>query len=336
MAYCGFSDSSSEEEDDDIHTQTTPNQPTKDDEWINPILKPADKPKEQTQTTSNQAKRPRFNHYLQPKSLQDMKDDIYSTSNDTNPHAPPPPLQSLSDSTTLAYNHNKQKYKVQYKHRTTLTKQESIPKSRHPWQQSPTITGVSAQVSIGIKTTEPPHFRPASIKLSRVIHLLRNVEYKPEEFVAIRMKLKNPMMTVTMFSNGKLTTQGGKSQYSCTVALRKVARMLQQLDDYKDQIQHITQPSFYGVQANAHLGHRVDLQKMSEGFPRRVEYSTDIESAYLKFREPLKYGDKGSCHVYHRGRVTILGVASVKSCILWLEDMYDHCKDYFMDEDMRN
>ena len=179
-------------------------------------------------------------------------------------------------------------------------------------------------------------FKAASIKLSEVIHLLRNVEYKPEEFVAIRMKLKNPSMTVTIFSNGKLTTQGGKAQKSCVYALRKVARMLQGLELYKDAISDITEPTFYGVQANAHLGSMVDLQAMSEAFPKKVEYSPDIESSYLKFRDPLKYGDKGSCHVYHGGRVTILGCHDVKKCILWIEKMYEHCKPHFIkEEDMQ-
>eukprot|EP01083_Nonionella_stella_P277872 944816_1 len=192
---------------------------------------------------------------------------------------------------------------------------------------------LGSRLSIGIKSKEPPHFQPVSIKLSRVINLLRNVEYKPEEFVAIRMKLKNPMITVNIFSNGTLTILSGKSQYSCTVALRKVARMLQQLDGYTDKIEHITEPIFYGVHGNARLGQKIDLQKMSEAFPRRVEYSTDIESSCLKFRDPLKYGDKGSCRVFHSGSVTVSGVASVKNCITWLEDMYVHCKDYFINED---
>eukprot|EP01083_Nonionella_stella_P032857 89932_1 len=268
----------------------------------------------QSKNPTAQTHRSRFNHYLQPKSLQDIKNDIYSTSNDANPHTHPP----------------KHKHRL---HRATFTMQEFVPKSTHPWQQAPTITGVSAQVSIGIKSKEPPHFQPVSIKLSRVINLLRNVEYKPEEFVAIRMKLKNPMITVNIFSNGTLTILSGKSQYSCTVALRKVARMLQQLDGYTDKIEHITEPIFYGVHGNARLGQKIDLQKMSEAFPRRVEYSTDIESSCLKFRDPLKYGDKGSCRVFHSGSVTVSGVASVKNCITWLEDMYVHCKDYFINED---
>eukprot|EP01083_Nonionella_stella_P277870 944814_1 len=107
MAYCGFSDSSSEEEDDDITMQPeTDANPPKDTDWINPTPKPVDKPKDQSQTASNRKTRPRFNHYLQPKSLQDMKNDIYSTPNDANPHAPPP-LQSLSDHTAVAYNSTK-------------------------------------------------------------------------------------------------------------------------------------------------------------------------------------------------------------------------------------
>ena len=150
------------------------------------------------------------------------------------------------------------------------------------------------------------------------------------------MKLKNPKMTVTIFSNGVLTTQGGKSQHSCTVALRKVARMLQHLELYKDQINSVSETIFYGIQANAHLGSRVDLQSMSEAFPKRVEYSPDIESAYLKFRDPNKYGDKGSCHVYHGGRVTILGCHDVKKCIQWIEKMYSHCKPHFLSEEDLN
>merc|ERR1712129_719 len=108
-----------------------------------------------------------------------------------------------------------------------------------------------------------PFFKPAPIKLNKVINLLKNVVFKPEEFVAIRMKLKNPAIMVSIFSNGKLTTQGGRSKISCTLALRKVARMLQQIDAYKDLICDISLPSFFNVQSNAHLGSQVDLQKMS-------------------------------------------------------------------------
>ena len=187
---------------------------------------------------------------------------------------------------------------------------------------------------MGIKIAEAPFFKPAYIKLNEVIHCLKNVVFKPEEFVAIRMKLKNPSMTVTIFSNGKLTTQGGKSQISCTLALRKVARMLQQIDGYKEVIKEVTKPIFYNVQSNAHLGNKVDLQKMSEAFPYKIEYSPDIESAYLKYRDPLKYGDKGSCHVYHGGRVTILGCSTVKASIDWLEDIYSLCEAFFIREGM--
>ena len=42
---------------------------------------------------------------------------------------------------------------------------------------------------------------------------------------------------VTLFSNGRLMTGGGRSRFSCTIALRKVARMLRALPEYKDQIE---------------------------------------------------------------------------------------------------
>ncbi len=187
---------------------------------------------------------------------------------------------------------------------------------------------------VGKKIANPPGFQPAKIKLSEVTHSLRNVEFKPEEFVAVRMKLKNPDMMVTLFSNGKLMTQGGRSRFSCTVAMRKVARMLQALPEYKDEIEDISTPSFHSVQANAHVGHRIDVEGMAAADSRRCEYVPDMSgSAYLTFRDPNVYGDKGSCHVHHVGTITILGCKSVEKCKQWIEDMWAFCEPHFIDEE---
>ena len=151
--------------------------------------------------------------------------------------------------------------------------------------------------------------------------------------MAARVKLKNPEIMVTLFSNGRLMTGGGRSRFSCTIALRKVARMLQALPEYKDQIEDISPPTFHGVNANAHVGHRIDVEAMAEADPRRCCYSPDLDSSYMVFRDPNNYGDKGSCHVHHVGRILILGCKSVEKTKLWLEDMWSLCEPHFIDEE---
>jgi len=368
MAYCGFSDSSSDDDDEhqdiDIkqnssnhhnsHTAASTNgakhnnngkdQPEGHDEeadvWMQSKVKPSLQEIEEQKKEERKAKRKAkytFNNYLAPTSLKDMESDIHSSTTNADTSSlppPPPPLQDLNDCTEIAYNRSQGTYRMQRSHRPNLDTTEYVPPSKHPWSIPPTITGVSAQAQIG--RTNKEQFEPAKIKLREVVYQLKNAEFRPEEFVAVRVKLKNPSMTVTIFSNGTLTTQGGKSQYSCMVALRKVARMLQKLEEYKEKIREMNAFSFHGIQSNAHLGCRVNLQSMSEAFPKKVEYSPDIESAYLKFRDPLKYGDKGSCHVYHGGRVTILGCRSVVQTIQWLDDMYLNCKPHFLSEEMMN
>jgi len=347
MDHCGFSDSSSDNDEGDegntcakdVHDDwINGQQHQKEDEAQNETQRTQSKPPTQSAKTRKPAYRAR--HYLAPTSLQDMKNEIGSSVRNTDDHCaalPPPPLQDFTDDSTMSYHRLSGTYKKKRRrsgcHRSNLDISEFVTPSpaKHQWQQYPKITGVSAQVSMGVKLESAPYFEPAKLKLSEIVHQLKNAEYKPEEFVAIRVKLKNPQMTVTVFSNGKMTTQGGKSQHSCVVALRKVARMLQQIPTYTARISHINEPQFYGIQCNAHLSHRVDLQRMTEAFPKRAEYAPDLESAYLKFRDPLKYGDKGSCHVYHSGRITILGCASVSKCIEWMEAMYEHCKDQFVD-----
>eukprot|EP01083_Nonionella_stella_P218988 784818_1 len=211
MAYCGFSDSSS---DEDINKKEEKAEKEEDD-WIHSKPEPIIKTPQQQNTKPPTQANHTFNSYLADQSLHDIAHQIGAKKPKPMPlpHAPPP-LQNLTDSST--FNYNKGKYKKKKKRRKSLDQPEKIPASTHPWHQSPIITGVSGQVCVGTTLDKPPFFQPAKIKLSHVIHSLKNVVYRPEEFVAIRMRLKNPEITVTIFSNGKLTTQGGKSRYSCT------------------------------------------------------------------------------------------------------------------------
>lgn len=70
-----------------------------------------------------------------------------------------------------------------------------------------------------------------SYRLERVVQVLRkeeiNVQYEPEQFPALIIRLENPSTTYLVFSNGKFSIQGIKSQKNIEPAITRLKQLVE-------------------------------------------------------------------------------------------------------------
>ena len=191
------------------------------------------------------------------------------------------------------------------------------------WAKPPEITSVSVQGRLTIK-------KP--LKLKDVSLVLPNCEYRPHEFVAVRCRLKNPTIMVTIFSTGMLTTQGAKSIRSGVIGIRKVAKMLKRYLTDRNDINEIINFRMWGIQGNAKINGYINLNDMAADFPNRADYNSDMSQA-LKYLDPIKYGNKGLCQIYDKGTITIMGCQDIKSFKSWIQDMFKIVQKYVYDKE---
>lgn len=158
-----------------------------------------------------------------------------------------------------------------------------------------------------------------------IANILPNTEYIPEEFVAVRVRLKYPRIMVTIFPNGRLTAQSGKSCIACKIALRKIAKKLKDMCGYTDIQWQSSKLSYYGIHANARFMFNINLKEFAKN-DVCTDYMEDEQSFYLKYIHP-KYN--GICKIYHQGRIIVMGAQSVEKSNQWLNDMFEKCQPYF-------
>jgi len=89
------------------------------------------------------------------------------------------------------------------------------------------IENVVASASLGVP-----------IKLEKLVANLDGVEYEPEQFPGLVMRLKNPKAAALVFSSGKVVCTGAKSPKEAKIAVANVVSKLRRLGfkvppDYK-------------------------------------------------------------------------------------------------------
>lgn len=69
----------------------------------------------------------------------------------------------------------------------------------------------------------------AFLNLKEISLKAANVEYRPNKFAAVIMRIREPKTTALIFSSGKIVCTGAKSESESKIACRKYARIIKKL-----------------------------------------------------------------------------------------------------------
>ncbi len=128
------------------------------------------------------------------------------------------------------------------------------------------------------------------VPLDRLVATLESIEYEPEQFPGLVLRLKNPKAATLIFSSGKLVCTGAKSPKDTNEAIAKVVAMIRKAGikvprDYTVRVENIV--------ASAKLGRELNLDDIAfalenaeyepEQFPGLVYRMDDPKVAFLLF-----------------------------------------------------
>jgi len=128
------------------------------------------------------------------------------------------------------------------------------------------------------------------VPLDKVVSSLEGIEYEPEQFPGLVLRLKNPKAATLIFSSGKIVCTGAKSPKETNEAIAKVVSMIIKAgikvpSEYKIQVENIV--------ASAKLKRELNLDMIAfelenaeyepEQFPGLVYRMDDPKVAFLLF-----------------------------------------------------
>ncbi len=128
------------------------------------------------------------------------------------------------------------------------------------------------------------------VPLDKVVSSLEGIEYEPEQFPGLVLRLKNPKAATLIFSSGKIVCTGAKSPKDTNDAIAKVVSMIRKAGikvprEYKIKVENIV--------ASAKLNRELNLDTIAfelenaeyepEQFPGLVYRMDDPKVAFLLF-----------------------------------------------------
>ena len=141
------------------------------------------------------------------------------------------------------------------------------------------IENVVASASLGVP-----------VKLEKIVSNMDDVEYEPEQFPGLVMRMKDPKAAALIFSSGKVVCTGSKSPTDARTAIDKIVKKMNKIgfkipDSYKVQLENIV--------ASAQLDRELNLNNIAfnlenteyepEQFPGLVYRIDDPRVTFLLF-----------------------------------------------------
>ncbi|NIO44373.1 MAG: TATA-box-binding protein [Candidatus Aenigmarchaeota archaeon] len=141
------------------------------------------------------------------------------------------------------------------------------------------IENVVASASLGVP-----------VKLEKLVANLDGIEYEPEQFPGLVMRLKDPKAAALIFSSGKIVCTGAKSPKDAKLVISKIVKRMNRLGmkipkSYKVQLENIV--------ASAKLDRELNLNNIAftlenteyepEQFPGLVMRIDDPRVTFLLF-----------------------------------------------------
>lgn len=153
--------------------------------------------------------------------------------------------------------------------------------------------GDSTALSIYVNNVVCSYSTRCHLNLRRIAMEGLHVEYKKENGM-VNMKLRKPYTTATMWSSGKVTCAGAKSEADAYIAARRFCRMLQKMQ-FKVKM---TNYRVVNVLATCNMPFGVDIQKLAENYPKECSYEPELHPGATfklpKIKATLKLFTTGS------------------------------------------
>ncbi len=130
----------------------------------------------------------------------------------------------------------------------------------------------------------------AEIKLEKIVQNLDGIEYEPEQFPGVVMRLKDPKAAALIFSSGKVVCTGAKSPKD---AKHVIGRIVSRLRGLKIRIPNNYTMRLENIVASANLNRELNLDNIAftlenteyepEQFPGLVYRIDDPKVTFLLF-----------------------------------------------------
>jgi transcription initiation factor TFIID TATA-box-binding protein len=138
------------------------------------------------------------------------------------------------------------------------------------------------------------------IDIERIKENYRNAEYNPEIWPGLVWRRKDPKSTIILFSSGKITSVGTKSEEEAMVAIENAVKSIPWLKNVQYE-----KPKIVNLVAMAHFGKELDLELLS----------TKLMSSIYEpgqFPAMIYRSNIGSFLIFPSGKICLIGAKSKK------------------------
>jgi transcription initiation factor TFIID TATA-box-binding protein len=169
------------------------------------------------------------------------------------------------------------------------------------------IENVVASASLGVP-----------VKLEKLVANLDGVEYEPEQFPGLVMRLKNPKAAALIFSSGKVVCTGAKSPKEAKIAIGNVVSKLRRIGfkippDYKVTPENIV--------ASAQLQLKINLNQIAFTLENTEYEPNSFPGLVYRMINP-----KVTFLIFGSGRIICTGARTVTDVKKTVEKLYKNLK----------
>ncbi|OGI12675.1 TATA-box-binding protein [Candidatus Micrarchaeota archaeon RBG_16_36_9] len=156
------------------------------------------------------------------------------------------------------------------------------------------------------------------IKLEKIVANLDGVEYEPEQFPGLVMRLKNPKAAALIFSSGKVVCTGAKSPKEAKVAIGNVVTRLRKLK-FKIQPNYKVIPE--NIVASAQIPLKINLNKIAFTLENTEYEPNSFPGLVYRMINP-----KVTFLIFGSGKIICTGARTVRDVAKTVEKLYKNLK----------
>jgi transcription initiation factor TFIID TATA-box-binding protein len=156
------------------------------------------------------------------------------------------------------------------------------------------------------------------LDLGAIARSIPNVEYDPEEFPGLVLRLDNPKLTALVFSTGKMVITGAKSTQMLIKGFKRILRLF-----YKHGILITGKPrvQIQNVVASANLNAEVNLEIAAEQLDNVMYEPEQFPGLIYKMNDP-----KVVLLIFSSGKMVITGAKSEEEVAQAVRNIYEKLK----------
>jgi len=156
------------------------------------------------------------------------------------------------------------------------------------------------------------------LDLGAIARSIPNVEYDPEEFPGLVLRLDNPKLTALVFSTGKMVITGAKSTQMLIKGFKRILRLF-----YKHGILITGKPrvQIQNVVASANLNAEVNLEIAAEQLDNVMYEPEQFPGLIYKMDEP-----RVVLLIFSSGKMVITGAKSEEEVAQAVKNIYEKLK----------